>query len=34
MRMVEILLDGVAEVRPFRKVEAVDAREWLNGKSL
>ena len=34
VRMVEILLDGVAEVRPFRKAEAVDAREWLNGKSL
>lgn len=29
VRMVEILLDGVAEVRPFRKTEAAEAREWL-----
>jgi hypothetical protein len=33
VRMVEILLDGVAEVRPFRKEEAAEAREWLNGES-
>lgn len=31
VRMVEILLDGAAEVRPFRKTEAVEAREWLEG---
>ena len=33
VRMVEILLDGAAEIRPFRKAEAVDAREWLDGES-
>jgi len=34
VRMVEILLDGVAEVRPFRKAEAAEAREWLKGKGV
>ena len=33
VRMIEILLDGVAEVRPFRKTEKAEAREWLNGES-
>jgi len=33
VRMVEILLDGAAEVRPFRKSEAADAREWLAGET-
>jgi len=29
VRMVEILLEGLAEVRPFRTNEAAEAREWL-----
>ena len=33
VRMVEILLEGLTEVRPFRTNEAVDAREWLEGES-
>ena len=32
VRMVQILLDGVAEVRPFRKAQATEAREWLEGE--
>lgn len=32
VRMVEILLDGVAEVRAFRKTEKAEAREWLEGE--
>ena len=31
VRMIEILLDVVAEVRPFRKTEKAEAREWLEG---
>jgi hypothetical protein len=31
LRMVEILLEGVAEVRPFRKTEKAEARAWLKG---
>jgi len=31
LRMVEILLDGIAEVRPFRTTERAEAREWLEG---
>ncbi len=29
VRMVEILLEGVADVRPFRTNEIADAKEWL-----
>jgi hypothetical protein len=29
VRMVEILLEGIAEVRPFRTNEVADAKEWL-----
>ena len=29
VRMVEILLEGFAEIRPFRSTEIADAKEWL-----
>lgn len=32
VRMIEILLDGAAEVRPFRKNETAEAWEWLEGR--
>jgi hypothetical protein len=33
MRMVEILLDEFAKVRPFHAREVAEAREWLEGES-
>jgi len=32
MRMIEILLDGLTEVRPFRKDEVAEARRWLDAQ--
>ena len=32
MRMVEILLEGAAAVRPFHRNETAEARDWLEGE--